>query len=344
MAEKNVSGAAKLLSKSGAAKGGRARASTMTPEERSEQARRAVTARWERAGKVPTLKAEVVENPPATVATMPYSMYPGKLKLGKIVMSCHVLDDGRRVLTQGEVMRVLKGSNARNTSLSTYLSRLEGFNPKKLSPPIPFRIPGLPRQALGYEATLLIDICDAYLVARDSGRRMTPSQERIALTADIVIRSCAKVGIIALIDEATGYQKVRAKRALQMKLQAFIADDMQEWARMFPEEFWHELARLESVHYSARHRPLRWGKYVMAFVYDAIDPDVGKALRDKNPDPHYLQNHHQWLRQHGQEAVRLQIGKAVGIMQTCEDMQEFKHKFAKIFNRAPLQLTLDDLL
>ena len=58
-----------------------------------------------------------------------------------------------------------------------------------------------------------------------------------------------KVRIIALIDEATGFQKIREKRAFQIKLQAFIAGEIQEWARMFSEEFWLELARLEGVQY-----------------------------------------------------------------------------------------------
>ena len=95
-------------------------------------------------------------------------------------------------------------------------------------------------------------------------KRVTPSCSSRATaawreTAEIIVRSfSAKVGIIALVDEATGYQKVREKRALQLKLQAFIAEEMQEWARMFPDEFWFELARLEGVHYSPRHRPLRW--------------------------------------------------------------------------------------
>ena len=65
---------------------------------------------------------------------------------------------------------------------------------------------------------------------------------------------------------------------------------------MFPEEFWLELARLEGIRYSARNRPLRWGKYVMMFVYDAIDKDVGRELRKKNPTPRFLKNHHQWLK------------------------------------------------
>jgi hypothetical protein len=107
-------------------------------------------------------------------------------------------------------------------------------------------------------------------------KKLLPNQEAIATQAEIITRACAKLGIIALIDEATGYQAFRKKQELQLKLQAFIAEDLQEWALMFPHEFWFELARLEGVHYSPRSRPLRWGKYIMAFVYDAVDGDVGK--------------------------------------------------------------------
>lgn len=131
-------------------------------------------------------------------------------------------------------------------------------------------------------------MCDAVLSARDEGV-LQKQQLHIARASEILMRSFAKVGIIALIDEVTGYQKVREKFALQIKLQAFIAEELQEWARMFPEEFWHELARLESIHYSPRSRPLRWGKYIMMFVYDSIDADVGKELRKKIPTRIFLE-------------------------------------------------------
>jgi hypothetical protein len=152
------------------------------------------------------------------------------------------------------------------------------------------------------------------------------------------MRACAKVGIIALIDEATGYGKFKKKQEYQLKLQAFIAEDMQEWARMFPDEFWFELARLEGIRYSPRSRPLRWGKYVMAFVYDAVDEDVGKVLRQKNPDPHYKQNHHQWLKDFGRDKVHDQITKVVTIMKLCNNMQEFNEKFSRVFKKASPQL------
>lgn len=346
--ESKISGAAKRLSKAGAAKGGRARANILTPEERSDIARQAVRARWRKAGKVQPDAAddrpdeEVIEAEPDSQdrSQYPYSMFRGNVAIGDVSLECHVLNDGRRVLTQREVVRLLSGGRE-SGNLARYLSR----NPliERSPEPIKFIVPPRGQPALGYEAMILIEICEAYLRARDENR-LHHSQLKLAKMAEIIIRASAKVGIIALIDEATGYQEVRRKQELQLKLQAFIADDLQEWAKMFPDEFWYELARLEGIRYSPRSRPLRWGKYVMAFVYDTIDEDVGKALREKNPNPHYLQNHHQWLKKYGRQAVHDQIERVVTIMKLCGDMDDFRHKFARVFQKnAPLQMRLDDI-
>jgi hypothetical protein len=261
-------------------------------------------------------------------------MFPGKLAIGDGKYLCYVLDNGKRVISQREVVRALTKQS--KGGLERYLDtqNLKPFISSKMvaDQTIQFRIPANPVTANGYEATLLLDICDAYLRARDVGLLSVP-QQRLAKQAEIITRACAKIGIIALIDEATGYQKFRKKQELQLKLQAFIADEMQEWAKMFPDEFWFELARLEGIHYSPRSRPLRWGKYVMMFVYDAVDPEVGRELRKKNPDPHFLQNHHQWLKKFGRDNVHDQITKVVTIMKLCSDMPAFRQKFSKLFDR-----------
>lgn len=348
---KERSAAGKELAKLGAAKGGRARANVLTPEERSEIARTAARARWAKAGKLQVVepeesKVDRVEEPPAAAVEngpwgeLPFSMYPGTVQLGNVNIECHVLNDGRRVLTQREVVRALRGTRSDPPSLTRYLERLPTYDPRKVErQTIRFRIPNIPQVAIGYEAELLIEICEMYMLARDEGL-LKGNQLGLAAMAEIIVRSCAKVGITALIDEATGYQKVRQKRALQIKLQAFIAEDMQEWVRTFPEEFWHELARLEGIRYSPRHRPLRWGKYVMRFVYDSIDPDLGRKLRELNPDPRHRQNHHQWLREFGKDKLHRQLGGVIAIMKECRDMDEFRQRFSRVFDKGD-QLTLD---
>lgn len=336
------------LGKLGAAKGGRARASVLTKGERSEIARKAVQTRWMKAGKLKAIEKEdtsasetetappVIEGP----IKLPRSMFRGKLTIGDVEIECHVLNNLKRVIAQREVVRILSAGRE-GGNLAPYLDRNPLIDKDLvLGMTERFEAPG-GFVGIGYEATLLIEICEKYLEAREQGL-LRKSQLGLAAQAEIIVRACAKVGIIALIDEATGFQKYRQERELQFKLQAFIADEMSEWARMFPEEFWYELARLEGVRYSARNRPLRWGKYVMMFVYDAIDPDVGNQLRKINPDPHFLSNHHMWLKKFGKEKVRDQIMQIIPVMKLCSDMKEFRQKFNFVFKSSPLQLSFDE--
>lgn len=343
--------AAKEFSKRGAPKGGRARASVLTAEERSDVARRAAQARWAKAGKAPAPKqnggggGDRDGDPPTEIVDppgMPYSQFRGTLEIGDLSLECHVLDDQRRVLTQREVVRAISGGRD-SSNLTRYLARNPLYDPDFLNGRIiEFSVPGRQQAAHGYDAMLLIDICDMYLDADEKGL-LKRSQQKLVKSVQAIVRACAKVGLIALIDEATGYQKIREKRALQIKLQAFIAEEMQEWVTTFPEEFWLELARLEGIRYSPRNRPLRWGKYVMRFVYDAIDPDLGKRLREINPDPRHRKNHHQWLKENGRDKLHRQLGGVIAIMKECDDMNEFRRRFEKVFRKGSSQLTFDDL-
>lgn len=346
--DKDISNAAKQLSQRGAQKGGRARASVLTSDERKAIARKAAAARWakdepERDDEHEVVEGEMVHD---TSSPIPFSLFRGTLEISDLQIECHVLNDHRRVFTQREVVRIVSGGVV-GGNLGRYLRANPLYEEGLLDGrKIQFRIPGttnVGRVANGYEATLLVEICDLYLRARND-ELLKPNQQHLARMAETVMRACAKVGIIALVDEATGYQQVREKQALQLKLQAFIAEDMQEWAKMFPDEFWYELARLEGVRYSARSRPLRWGKYVMAFVYDAVDKDVGQQLREINPNPQHGRNHHQWLKDFGREKVNNQIQQIIAIMKLCDDMGDFKKKFARVFTKMPYrQLEFDFL-
>ncbi|MGN6223673.1 P63C domain-containing protein [Pseudoxanthomonas sp.] len=281
---------------------------------------------------------EVAKADKSNVEVMPHSLLRGTLRIGDLELECHVLSDYRRVLTQREIVKAISGGRE-SGNLRAYFDR----NPllsNDLEPgaEIHFRVDRA-TTSIGREATTLIEICERYLEAYDR-KLLKPSQYKLAKQAQIIIRACAKVGIIALVDEATGFQKMREKRALQLKLQAFIAEEMQEWARVFPDEFWLELARLEGIKYSPKSRPLRWGKYIMAFVYDAIDKDVGKKLREINPDPQHGRNHHQWLKGYGKERVTEQITKVVTIMNLCDNMDDFRAKFRRVFKKSEAQLDL----
>src|SRR3990172_2882481 len=127
-----IRSAAKKLAKRGARKGGKARASVLTPEERTEIARQAANARWTK-GKGGSRGVEEqtpewtreVPNPPDE---MPVSLFQGTLTIGDVSFPCHVLGDARRVIAQREVVRLLTGVAKGNldrylssTALSQYL-------------------------------------------------------------------------------------------------------------------------------------------------------------------------------------------------------------------------------
>ena len=81
----------------------------------------------------------------------------------------------------------------------------------------------------------------------------------------------------------------------------------------------------------------------MAFVYDAIDKDVGKELRKTNPNPQHGRNHHQWLKEFGKDKLIGQIQSVITIMKLCDNMDDFRKKFDRVFKKTPIQSTFDDI-
>lgn len=183
----------------GRARGGHARADVLSPSERTEIAKRAALARWEE---------------PAIKATHGDADHP--LRIGDAEIPCYVLEDGRRVLNQSSLVGAIGMSHGGSYSrggdrLAKFVlqDRLKSFVSQELidrtAKPIKFKTPA-GNIAYGYEATVLADICEAVLAARRDGKLMK-QQEHIAMQCEILVRGFARVGIIALIDEVTGYQR-----------------------------------------------------------------------------------------------------------------------------------------
>lgn len=264
--------------------------------------------------------------------------YPGILKLGQVELPCFVLENKKRVLIQREVVNLLTGN--RKGGLQRYINSksIKDFMPSKFvedaydSSVLQFGLPGTGSVAHGFEAEDVIDICTAYLKARERGRetnskfKLTTDQEAIAAQAEIFIRACAKVGIVALIDEATGYQNVRDAEELQIKLRAYIAEDLREWMKIFPREFFDQLYRLEGriAPVPPKPYPLRFGRYIMNFVYDTMDLEVANWLRKNNPKPAGEKHHHQWFTDFGYEKFGRHLMSILGIMKASTSMENFR--------------------
>jgi len=148
---------------------------------------------------------------------------------------------------------------------------------------MPFQPPDGGRSAYGYRATLLPQVCEVYLRARDAGV-LLPSQRHIAERAEILIRGLATVGIIALVDEATGYERIKEDYALQKILDKFLTNEARKWSKTFPDEFWKKLIRTKGYpSYMALKRPAFVGHWINDIVYSRLAPGVVSKLKEINP-------------------------------------------------------------
>lgn len=305
--------------------GGVARAKKLSSKQRSAIAKKAANARWG--------KSEEEEAIPE--ATFGSANRP--LKIGDVSLQCYVLEDGRRVLTQGTLQQGIGmsrgGGSMGAQRISHFIERIEsksvdtnGLSVRSKSR-IEFKIPG-GGIAYGYEATLLPEICDAVLEARRVGV-LNNQQAHIADRCELLMRGLARVGIIALVDEATGYQEARTHDALATILEAFIDNELSKWVRTFDPEFYKEMYRLWGWEYNAKStkRTPHVGKLTNDLVYERLAPGVLEELRKMTPrnDKGKLKTHlHRLLtRKVGHPALREHLASIITMMQMSKTKEEF---------------------
>jgi hypothetical protein len=321
---------------SGRAKGGIARAAKLTPQERTDIARRAAKAKHELAAAPPTLGV-------LPVAT--HGSLDRPLRIGDIEIPCYVLPDETRVLALRGLHAALDmshgGGQGGVRKIAALMERLEkkGIQINGLSAransPIRFIPPHGGNPAAGYDATLLPDICSALLKASQQGvldKRLSYIAER----AEVLQHGFASVGIIALVDEATGFQESRAKDALQAYLEKFIRKELAAWVQRFPVEFFRELYRLKKWPWSgSSRRPGVVSHYIKDLVYERLGPGVLAALEAKNPSDgngRRKARHHQWLTDDiGHPALAQHMYALIGFMRAEDDWSSFRTRFYKAF-------------
>ncbi|KON79395.1 P63C domain-containing protein [Azoarcus sp. PA01] len=323
----------------GKAKGGAARQASMTAAQRSEAARNAARA-----------KAEIAKLPRATHGSADHP-----LKLGTLEIPCYVLEDGRRVLSLGGMVKALGmsigsaggGEGDRLYSFATGKAISPFISSdllSRMSAPIRFQAPTGGSAASGYEATILPDLCDAVLEARKSGS-LRHQQVHIAHQCEILVRALARVGIIALIDEATGFQKDRAKDALAKILEAYVAKELQPWVKTFDADYYEEMFRLRGLPYppdNPNFRPQYFGKLTNDVVYRRLAPGVLDALKQESGKAERKGKLHQHLTAgYGRQHLLKHLGSVVAAMKLSDDWQDFMTKLNRLAPRYGDTLSLD---
>jgi hypothetical protein len=318
-----------------ASKGGHARAKTLSARERKEQSEKAAAARW----------------------AVPVAVHNGELSIGGKTLACAVLPDEKRVLTQvsffeaiGRKGRPHNDKAAEDGSCSKTPVFLEAENLKPfigsdlLSAPrlIVYRTPN-GRTAHGYEADLLPLVCNAYLAARRAGV-LTHKQEHVAEACEILLSGMAQVGIVALVDEATGYQAHRDKKALNTILDRFLRKEFAEWSKRFPDDFYRGIYKLRGWKWLGmeKNRPQCVAAYTKNLVYERLAPGIVEELETRNPmvaKGRRAAMHHQLLNDtRGCPALAEHLKMVIGFMKAADSWDQLirmldkaapKHKLSR---------------
>ena len=287
------------------------------------------------------------------------SKYSGEIELNGIKISCAVLEDGTRVLVNRSLANALgiKGGGAywkkkkeEGALLPEYLSAkyLEPYISNELreivSKPIPY-INSAKNNSEGVPATILADICDVYVKAAQGGA-FSDNQE-VPQNAYKILLGFSKVGIVALVDEATGYQYERENDELQKILKAYISEELLPWQKRFPDVFYKELFRLNGWDYTVngiKKRPGIIGKWTNMFVYEELPNGVLDELKKKPPKSesgNRTSRYHQLLTLDiGEPNLEKQINKVITLFQVSDNMKQFWDNFKKMKMRQIGQMEL----
>ena len=328
----NNSEAAKALSLLGAAKGGEARARSLSSEERSRIAREAVEKRWAKAGKLRP-EAERV----GLRATHKGSF---KKEFGTDV-ECYVLNDENKtaVISQtgmGSALGLSKRGNALPRFLSSraMMRTVTAQLRTKLEKPLVFQWASTGAQVPvhGFDATLLVDVCRAVIDAESQGL-LDRQQMGVAKQAHVILGASAKAGIQGLVYALAGYDATRDEVIAAFK--RFVSDEAREYEKEFPNQLYEEWYRLYELPKPDRNKPWKFKHLTVDQVYRPLAKSSGKILaltqksRAESETKHAKL--HQFLTEVGVKALRTQLGQLLGIARIARNKDEYEDFFERLF-------------
>lgn len=256
-----------------------------------------------------------------------------------IVLEVYVLEGEQRVLSQGWFA-------ASFTEMLHFLSsdRMKSFISKDLvkalSLPIPFKTPD-GGMAYGYISDVLPWICNAVIDAHEAGV-LTSRQANLVAQCQALLKGLALVGIDGLIDGITGYQDIRARKALTAILKRVMAIKLQPWTKTFPIEFYKLIFKLKGWPWTGENkRPSVIGRYTNDIVYERLAPGVLEELKRLNPKDQAgkpMPTHHQWFApDFGHPKLKEHLAGVMALMRASANWQGFVRSLQRAYPKTSEQ-------
>jgi len=279
------------------------------------------------------------------------SEYTGTLKIADTELECAVLNDGRRIIKHSSVFKALGREVRGNARLPDTPSFMDA---KNLQPFISAELSSMKdgihykdengKSFQGFDAIIIPLVCELYILADEAGVVTYKNQKETAMQASIIIRSLAKVGIVALVDEATGYQNIRKAEALQAILNEYITKDLIAWTKTFPDEYYEQIFRLKDWKWSTFNRPGVVGKYTNDIVYGRMAVGLVDELKklnlrdDKGATKH--RDHQHLSENQGRKALEMHLHSIIGLMRIADSWEEFMYSVNRAY---PKKGSINDL-
>ena len=320
-------------------KGGAARARNLSSAERSQIAKTAAKARWAK-----------ISDP----NRLPVATHAGPLHIGDVEVQAYRLDDGRRVISKRGMAEALTlksaGGNAflRSMTRPGVRSEISADLWRQIENPIYFNIELDDSRAVGsadgYEASVLIDVCKA-IVAAYHAQSLHGRQYFLYAQAEILIRAAANLGIVALVDEAVGYQPDIKHGEYQRLFEKFILKECKQWEQEFPDKFLDMLYKLYSLNRrdpDSTQTPRFFGKFIRKFIYAPLAHSKGAILEEldrKNPVVYAGGGRRYKMFQFlsdevGTSALRAHLWQVIGIGNVSANAKQFERNFYRAFPEA----------
>lgn len=270
--------------------------------------------------------------------TIPRATHSGILNIAGKEIACDVLADGRRVLRKAAIYRTLGRKSpsskdmkrAEDANLPVFMSanNLTQYLEQDIGSRADIIIYKSPsgQKFQGYDATLLPEVCKMYVKANSDGV-LTDSQKHIGKVCEAILCGLATVGIVALVDDATGYVEERSRSELQKLLEVYISEELRSWTEKFPNEFFKQIYRLYGWSYPkiGKNHPQCVGNFINKYVYDRLPPGIKEELKNKcplNENGNRLHRFHQYLTNVGDDNLNKQIIQIVSYMKISNDIKQ----------------------
>jgi hypothetical protein len=200
-------------------------------------------------------------------------------------------------------------------------------------------------RAFGYDAAILIDICQSIVNAHQAGKLTGPRYAKMVQQAQIIMGASAKNGIRQLVYALAGYSPTTDEVISAFKL--YVQEEARKYGQEFPNELYEQWHRLYKIPVPERGKPWHFKKLTVDHIYVPLAQSNGKLLilmrALKAQDGSRSKKLFQFLNELGARALRMHLGRVLEMAESSTTVDQYERRIAERFGGQQLLPNLEAL-